>query len=131
MPQLSKFPVSNKIKEEIMSSFCWLIANFNSEKEVYKFLDDFLSKTEKLMLAKRLAIAMMIEKGYSYFEIRDTLKVSTSTILRISHWLDKSGEGYRLGIAKLMKKEKLHNFWEEIEDLIEIVGKGKRVFPKS
>lgn len=130
MPQLSRFPMSNKIKEEIISSLCWLIANFNSEKEVYKFLDDFLSKTEKLMLAKRLAIALMIEKGYSYFEIRDTLKVSTSTILRISHWLDKSGEGYKIGISKLRKKEKLHNFWKEIEDLIEIVGKGKRVFPK-
>lgn len=130
MPQLSKYPLRQLVKSEIVTNFHWLIAHLTRENEIDKFLDDFLTETEKVMLAKRLAIAMMLEKGYSYFDIRDTLKVSTSTILRISHWLEKGGIGYRIALRKLSQKEKLNAFWQEISEFIEMIGRGKRVFPK-
>lgn len=131
MPQISRFPLKKKVREEIIRSFWWLIACFQRESEVERFFNEFLTETEKLMFAKRLAIALMLEKGYSFYDIRNTLKVSTSTIFRISNWLEKSGGGYRVAIKKFTRKEKLDEFWKEIGSFVEVIGRGKRVFPRS
>ena len=47
-------------------------------------MDDFLSPTEKTVLVKRLAIAVMLIKGNDYNSIRQTLKVTPVTISKIS-----------------------------------------------
>lgn len=128
MPQVSKSPLSKEVNKKIIDGLWWLIAALNNQSDVDKFLGDLLTKTEKTMLAKRLAIALMLEKGRSYWEIRDVLKVSTSTILGIRHWLDQGGEGYRLAIRKLLKKEKSDRFWEEIgKATVELLTANKLV----
>lgn len=128
MPQVSKSPLSKEVNKKIIKGLWWLIATLNDQGDVDKFLGDLLTKTEKTMLAKRLAIALMLEKGRNYFEIRDTLKVSTSTILGIRHWLDQGGEGYRLAIKKLLKKEKSDRFWEEVgKATVELLTENKVV----
>lgn len=131
MSQISRFPLKQSVRNEILHSLWWLIANLQKEEEVAKFLDEFLTKTEKVMFAKRLAIVLMLEKGYSYYDIRDTLKVSTSTVQRIAQWLEKRGEGYQLALNKLARKKQLESFWQVIGEMIEMIGKGKRVFPRS
>lgn len=134
MTRLSRYPIKSSVREQIEKSLTWLLTHLTKEEELVKFLDDFLTETEKLLFAKRLAVAMMLEKGYSFYTIRDTLKVSTSTILKISQWLRKSGEGYKVAIKKLSEKEKLDEFWKIVKEaageFVEMVGKGKRVFPK-
>lgn len=129
MAQLSKFPLKSAVHDEIINSFVWLLCRFSSENELNSFLNDFLSDTEKLMFSKRLAIALMVEKGYSYYTIRDTLKVSTSTILRITQWIQKGGKGYRIALNKLSKRESMKGFWDSVAEMVEIIGKGKRVLP--
>lgn len=131
MPQISKYALSRSVEDEIFKSFGWLISRLDREDHVDRFLSDFLTKTEKMMLAKRLALALMVEKGYHYFVIRDTLKVSTSTIRGMKSWLENRGEGYRLAIRKLAEKDRLDVFWKEVGKFVEIVAKGRRVFPKS
>lgn len=113
MPQISRFPLKPKIAKEITNSLWWVVANLRTEDEVSKFLGDLLTTTEKTMLAKRLAVALMLEKGFTYWQIRDTLKVSTATILAMRNWLEKGGEGYRLAIRKLLRREKIKNFLQE------------------
>lgn len=130
MTQLSRYPLNKTIKTEILNSFYWLIAHLRKSDEVNKFFNDFLTNTEKLMFAKRLAIALMISKGYSYSEIKHTLKVSTSTIVGIVNWLNKSGDGYKVAFNKLSEKELLDQFWNEVGSIVEYIGKGKRVLPK-
>ena len=49
-----------------------------------ELVDVFFTRTEKIVLAKRIAIAFMLVKGYSYRQISDKIKVSTSTILKIA-----------------------------------------------
>jgi uncharacterized protein YerC len=46
-------------------------------------LGALLTQTEKIMLAKRLAIVIMLERGHTYYRIDKTLKVSTSTSKRL------------------------------------------------
>jgi hypothetical protein len=52
-----------------------LFANKNGER----ILNALLTKTEKIMLAKRLAIIVMLEYEHSHYGIVRTLKISPST----------------------------------------------------
>jgi len=45
---------------------------------------ELLTNTEKIMLAKRLALIVMLGKGHSFEQISETLKISPSTIARFS-----------------------------------------------
>ena len=127
MAQVSQSPVSKNIKIVIQENFRRLISSLKKSSEVDLFLQDFLTKTEKIMLAKRLAVAFMLEKNYSYNEIEYILKVSPSTIAKIQQILE-SGKGYQVGVKKLMGQEELDMFWKEVRKMVHMIGKGKRVF---
>lgn len=117
--QVSKSPLSPKISKEIENSFWWILTNLQKEEEVKKFLNDFLSPTEKIMLIKRLAIAMLLLKGYTYRNIREILKVSYPTINHIQRWLAKGGRGYKIVFEKLLSQGKLGEFFQNIDNLLE------------
>jgi len=71
-----------------------------------RFIKDLLSPQEAEMLAKRIKIAQQLLDGQDYGSIQRMLKVSTGTIARINEWLKYSGDGYRLMIERLKKKNK-------------------------
>src|SRR3989344_4824995 len=76
MSQVSKRVLSKKIQESLFQNFWEIFAQIKKPKEVAIFLEDFLSPTEKVMLAKRLAIAILFSKGYNHRSISSLLKVS-------------------------------------------------------
>lgn len=100
-------------------------------EEIQSFLSDLLTRTERVMLAKRLSIALLLTKGYDYQTIKDILKVSSSTIGSIASWLDRSGEGYKLLLEKWLKEEKMKKFWEDIDRILYRVTSAKRFFEKE
>lgn len=128
MPHVSRFPLKNEVKKEITKSLWWILAKFKTSQEIEKFLGDLLTPTEKTMVAKRLAIAAMLSKGYSGKEIGDVLKVSQTTVTHIKNWLEEGGEGYKMAVKKLSEKEVMDNFWKEVgEILVFLAGPGKLV----
>ena len=111
MTQVSKFKLDRKIQDTLLKNLLTVISKLNKEDQAKLFLDDLLTRTEKIVLAKRLAIALMLESGKSYEEIKDLLKVSSSTIGVINNRLN-SGSGYKLVINHLQKMEsKSKNSW--------------------
>ena len=118
MPQVSRHQLKPYIKQEIISSLWWVLADLNTEKEIGLLIEDLLTTTEKTMLAKRLAIALMLIKGYPYNLIKDSLKVSSSTISNLRNNLDKGSPGYKLASQKLMKHEKVNKFLKEITKMM-------------
>ena len=63
MPHVSRRPVEKDVYFQIVDGFYWLLTDLKSEPEMKVFLNDFFTKTERIMLAKRLAIALMVMKG--------------------------------------------------------------------
>ena len=128
MPHVSRFPLKNEVKREITKSLWWILAKFGKQEEIERFLGELLTPTEKTMLAKRLAIAAMLTKGYSYKDIGDVLKVSPTTVLNIKNWLERGGEGYKMAIKKLAEREVMDNFWKEVGEILKwMAGPGKLV----
>lgn len=118
MAQVSKYPLSKESEERIFEVFWQTIADLKTKETVKKFLEDLLSSTEKTMLAKRLAIAILLTKGHDYRSISKTLKVSTATIMLINTWLKQGGQGYKMVIQKLLKREKSEEFWDNLEETV-------------
>lgn len=72
------------------------------------------------MLAKRLSIAVLLAKGYSYPSIGRILRVTPSTIAQVSLSLKYAGKGYKKMVEKILVNEKIDAFWEKIEDMLSL-----------
>ena len=92
------------------------LAKLSSPAEIQKFLFDLLGPVERTMLAKRLAIALLLGKGYSYESIKNVLHVSQETIARVNIALNHQGEGYQMVIRRALRAEKIDDLFDKIED---------------
>lgn len=119
MTRVSKLPVEKDVYFDIVESFVWLLSDIKSEKEMLSFFKDFFTKTERLMLAKRLATALMVVKGHEVKTISYVLKVSTATVYRVREWVDRGGPGLQNALQKLLKQEKMERFWKRVDRVLE------------
>ncbi|EKD49657.1 MAG: hypothetical protein ACD_63C00078G0001, partial [uncultured bacterium] len=78
--QVSSRQLNSVLEKQIFSVFYQTLSDLRTPEEIKTVLTDLLTETELTALAKRLAIATFLEKGRSYENIRDTLKVSSATI---------------------------------------------------
>lgn len=86
-----KYQPRNQKEKLLAQSFLKL----NSEQEVSNFLRDLLTIKEIEEFANRLEMARLLKQGMSYKRIAEKLKVSTTTVTRVSHWLFRGCGGYR------------------------------------
>jgi uncharacterized protein YerC len=125
MTQVSKYPIRKDIEKRMFEILRETIMDLKNEDEIEDFLHDFLSPIEKIMLAKRLSVAVLLHKGYGYDSIAQVLRVSPPTIATVSLLLKYSGKGYKRAVEKIIKKEKMNDFWGEIEDILSKIPHAK------
>ena len=126
MPQVSKYPLRKEVFERVFELLLKTIADSHTQKEATQLIDDLLTPTEKIMLAKRLSIAVLLAKNYSYKDIQEILRVSKPTIAFVNLYLKHGRGGYRRFVEKVLKEEKMEGFWAKAADLTLSVGsKGK------
>lgn len=118
MAQVSKKFLSKDISQRMFEVFFSAFTKLSGEN-VADFIEDLLTPTEKIMLAKRFTIAFLLLKGYEYEEIADILKVSKGTIWNVKAWLRLKGQGYRTIIEKISKEEKIKKILKEIKNSAE------------
>jgi uncharacterized protein YerC len=123
MPQVSKNLLSKEVEDKVLGIFLETFAQIRTKERAEKLLSDLLTPTERVMLAKRLAIAYMVFKGYDYRTISRVLKVSLATVARIKNTQSLSGEGFKLVIKKMVLYDKIDTF------LAEMVEKATGVIP--
>ena len=115
MPHISNRKIDdksfNKIYDQLISVFDTSAKSLSSDV----LLDEFLTKTEKIMFAKRLAILGMIDEGVSKYYIADILTVSSSTV-------DRLALKYEIGkfphLLKIIKKNK-ETIWQSLGGFID------------
>ncbi len=70
-------------------------------KETGNFLRDLLTEKEITEFAKRLQAACLLNDNISYSVIEKKTGLSSTTIARISKWLNNGMGGYKLIISRL------------------------------
>jgi len=111
--QVSKKSLNSHIKKEILSLVYQLLADLKNSKEVKLFLNSFLTETELLALAKRVAIAYYLKHDRTYENIKQNLKVSSATIASIDQ--KRKSEGYKLALKKIEAEEWAEEWAEKIK----------------
>lgn len=104
--------VKEKLYAQLVDVFTAHEGKFDSKKLVY----ELFTPTERLMFAKRIAIVLLLEKGYTSYGIAQLLNVSDSTVSR----LDVQRERGRFAhIARVLKnREHRHSFIGILETVL-------------
>lgn len=103
MPHVSKKFLQKEIYNEIYNTFIELLASLKSKKESKSLIDNVLTKTERLMIAKRIAVISMLVDDESYYKIAEKLKISPSTAARLA-W-DYESNQFSFIVKKLQDRD--------------------------
>lgn len=114
MTKVSRFKLSSEQINQLSKRIAIAVSSLRDRDMVMMFFDDLLTSTEKIMLGKRILIALLLEKGKPYGEIGSVVKVSQTTIAAVSERLQRGGTGLRRAIQYLEKEEKIERMLEKI-----------------
>lgn len=117
MTQISKKFLKKDLFYELFDNFDWLIVNLNNKEEVFNCFKNLLTKHEKIIFAKRVAIIILLHNKLTIREIQQVISVSTSTIMRYKNLIDDNTETYKLIIKKMEKMESTRRFYEKIHHI--------------
>ncbi|KKR86596.1 MAG: hypothetical protein UU32_C0013G0007 [Candidatus Woesebacteria bacterium GW2011_GWB1_41_10] len=125
MTQVSRFKLKPEVEERIFDLLSDSLIRFKNKKELNDFLDDFLSPIEKTVLAKRLAIAVLIAKGNDYLDIGRILKVTPTTIAKMSLHM-KYGNGAVKKVAeRIVSSDNAKIILQDLAGIFDVPIKGQ------
>jgi len=110
MPHISKRRLGKKAEKELIRNFELVLAKISKETEMQDFLGSLLTPTERIMLAKRLAIVVLLKEDVPQTSISNALNVTQATVSRMQLFLEARGEGYNIAFKKLANEEAVVEF---------------------
>ncbi len=113
MPPISKYKLNQEIIDKLFNLFFEIIGKNQSKNEFDLIIYDIFSSTERVMIAKRIAIMYLLLKDINYKIICDKLRVSPATILKFRGSLENS-KGVLSRFNKILKNEKIKELFEEV-----------------
>lgn len=126
MGRVSKRLLDSEVEERIFEIFWLYLAKLRNTHDIREFLQSLLSRTEQIMIAKRLAIAVLLEKGHTYEHIDQSLKVSKATIATVHRQILTGAAGYKNAAINILYEEKKERSWNTLEDLLLQLSLPKR-----
>lgn len=131
MPHISKNSLSKKTEESLIQALELVLARLSKEDEIKGFLLSLLSPTERLMLAKRFAIILLLKEDLSDLQIAHSLHVTRETVARMKILSELKGQGYQAAFAKLQNEKLMQNLKGILLDLARYSARaaGGRVKP--
>ena len=79
------------------------ILKLKNKEEAIKFFRDLLTIAEIKEFSNRFQAAKLLNQGSSYLKVAEKLKMSTTTVSRVAHWLFRGRSGYKLILKRLKK----------------------------
>ncbi|OGI59525.1 hypothetical protein A2814_03280 [Candidatus Nomurabacteria bacterium RIFCSPHIGHO2_01_FULL_38_19] len=110
MPHVSRKKLSSKLSGKLLNKLLAVLGRAQNKKYLSMVINELFTYTEKIMLAKRLAIILMLANNIPQHRVVKILKVSPSTVAKASV---RIGIGKYKNILEVSKKEKM-----DIEKLV-------------
>jgi uncharacterized protein YerC len=113
MPHISSKKLHRDHLQKIYSHFMSELERASKKKTAISFFENFLTPTEKIMLAKRFAVVYLLSKDLPPSYIAEVLLMSPATIYRMS--LKKDTGKYSIAIKNLkLSDEKIWDLFEKM-----------------
>ncbi len=77
------------------------ILALKTPEEARRFLRDLLTEEELSEFGNRWLAARLLSQGVSYNKIQERTRLSTTTIARVSRWLNRGMNGYKLILKRV------------------------------
>lgn len=100
--------INKQIEAQVYKILYQVLADAKSEIDMELILKAIMTEGELAAVAKRLAIAVFLDKGQSYEHIKDVLKVSTATIASVADTMNRRGTQMAL---QRVKAEEWADVW--------------------
>lgn len=126
MPRVSRSRLHDQRLKEIEDHFSYLISSLNNSNDIKDFFGEFFTKEEKVMLAKRLVLYMMLKKDYSPSIIQSALHISYETVRSHTNQMEKKDQKFHAVIEKLVAREKTKEFFQKINTLLKPIDLALR-----
>jgi len=111
MPHVSSKKLDKTVSKRLWNQLTSTLKDAGKRSAIDGISNELFTYTEKIMFAKRLAIILLLDKGLPQHVISDELKVSTSTVTRISLGIDT---GKYKTIFKVSGKEGILDILEKV-----------------
>ena len=79
------------------------LLSLQSPQEIREFLEDLCTPAELEAMVDRWRVAQLLDRGYSYRDIREMTEVSVTTIGRVARFLELGAGGYRTALDRIGK----------------------------
>lgn len=81
------------------------IVSIQTLEECRSFLEDLCTISELKAMAQRMDVALLLDKGLIYSEVRGHTGASSATISRVNRCLQYGAGGYQVIVPRLRKQE--------------------------
>lgn len=131
MPHVSKNRLRKVDEENLLRSLKIVLSKIDKTEDVDSFLYSLLSETEQLMIAKRLAIIVLLKERVPESTIAHTLHVTRETVSRLKMKSELKGVGFGLALKVLEQQNQLETFKKFLLSLAKysVSAAGGRVKP--
>ena len=116
MPHVSKKQIKKETAQKIREHFIKTVVSLGGKNQGKVFIGEILTSTEQIMLAKRLAMLIMLADGVSSYKVCKILNLSASTSARFKKEVDGGAYPYIKSIVE--KKKSKDKIWNELEVLL-------------
>ena len=113
MVQISRRELPEEILSKLFRLFFEIVGNKDDKNEFSIIINDLFSKTEQIMIIKRLAIIYLLLKNIDQRTIADTIKVSPSTVCKFS-LIAQESKGIVPFFKEVLAKDKVKEFFEDL-----------------
>lgn len=117
MPHVSRIKLDQKVEEDLIRTLEFVLTKLTKEEEMNGFLLSLLTPTERLMLAKRLAMTILLKENLPDSHISAALKVTRPTVSRMQLFLESRGEGFEYALQKLQNEKIVQEFKGALKSL--------------
>ena len=107
MTHVSKRKLDNDVLLKINQRFIQTAVRLRDKEHAEGVFSDLFTKTEQIMFAKRLALIFMICEGSTFDSIGEVLKISPSTISRISKKIEAGDYARVTSLAQRRRERSL------------------------
>jgi Trp operon repressor len=118
MPQVSRNKLPKKTEETLVKNLNIVFSQIIETDAMLLFLNSLLTETEKLMLAKRLAMVFLLSENVPDTYIASTLHVTRMTVAKMRYYNEAHGEGFIIALKKLEEQKRLRQFKKVLLSLV-------------
>ena len=102
MPHVSRYKLNPSQEKELIESLNLVLSSISNKHDMLRFINSLLTDTEKLMLAKRLGVVVLVKEGLQDSDISSALHITRMTISKLRYYYEaRAKEGYDIALRKI------------------------------